>query len=203
MDFIVCGPTRLEMCKTEIFESCWFRFLNEKGLRGPDERLGKRENPMVLSNQPIELVGQFVKWFEEQAADGYTYSLPTVEQWLRSFTGARTEAEATREIRSWFSEDGEFVFQQSERYGQNEVSAIGERSENATSTGLLDMESNLQEIVLTAQGLHVVIGGHNQLDDQERLSRACTMSRSLDEDQRELLGGFTGFRICRKPISER
>ena len=24
-----------------------------------------------------------------------------------------------------------------------------------------------------------------------------------DEDQRELLGGFTGFRICRKPISER
>lgn len=203
MDFIVCGPTRLEMCKTEIFESCWFRFLNEKGLRGPDERLGKRENPMVLSNQPIELVGQFVKWFEEQAADGYTYSLPTVEQWLRSFTGARTEAEATREIRSWFSEDGEFVFQQSERYGQNEVSAIGERSENATSTGLLDMESNLQEIVLTAQGLHVVIGGHNQLDDQERLSRACTMSRSLDEDQRELLGGFTGFRICRKPISGR
>ena len=203
MDFIVCGPTRLEMCKTEIFESCWFRFLNEKGLRGPDERLGKRENPMVLSDQPIELVGQFVKWFEEQAADGYTYSLPTVEQWLRSFTGARTEAEATREIRSWFSEDGEFVFQQSERYGQNEVSTIGERSENATSTGLLDMESNLQEIVLTAQGLHVVIGGHNQLDDQERLSRACTMSRSLDEDQRELLGGFTGFRICRKPISER
>ena len=203
MDFIVCGPTRLEMCKTEISESCWFRFLNEKGLRGPDERLGKRENPMVLSDQPIELVGQFVKWFEEQAADGYTYSLPTVEQWLRSFTGARTEAEATREIRSWFSEDGEFVFQQSERYGQNKVSAIGERSENATSTGLLDMESNLQEIVLTAQGLHVVIGGHSQLDDPERLSRACTMSRSLDEDQRELLGGFTGFRICRKPVSER
>ena len=114
----------LAMCKTEISESCWFRFLNEKGLRGPDERLGKRENPMVLSDQPIELVGQFVKWFEEQAADGYTYSLPTVEQWLRSFTGARTEAEATREIGSWFSEDGEFVFQQSERYGQNKVSAI-------------------------------------------------------------------------------
>ena len=203
MDFIVCGPTRLEMCKTEISESCWFRFLNEKGLRGPDERIGKRENPMALSDQPIELVGQFVKWFEEQAADGYTYSLPTVEQWLRSFTGARTEAEATREIRSWFSEDGEFVFQQSERYGQNKVSAIGERSENATSTGLLDMESNLQEIVLTSQGLHVVIGGHNQLDDPERLSRACTMSRSLDEDQRELLGGFTGFRICRKPVSGR
>ncbi len=203
MDFIVCGPTRLEMCKTEISESCWFRFRNEKGLRGPDERIGKRENPMVLSDQPIELVGQFVKWFEEQAADGYTYSLPTVEQWLRSFTGARTEAEATREIRNWFSGDGEFVFQQSERYGQNKVSAIGERSENATSTGLLDMESNLQEIALTVQGLHVVIGGHNQLTDTNRLAMACTTPRSLDEDQRDLLGGFTGFRICRKPVSER
>ena len=95
------------------------------------------------------------------------------------------------------------LFSSNRRYGQNKVSAIGERSENATSTGLLDMESNLQEIALTAQGLHVVIGGHNQLDDPERLSRACTMSRNLDEDQRELLGGFTGFRICRKPVSER
>ena len=203
MEFIVCGPSRMEMCKTEISESCWFRFLNEKGLRGPDDRVGKRENPMILAAQPVELIAQFVKWFEEQAADGYTYSLPTVEQWLRSFSGARTEDEATEEIRRWFSEKGGFVFQQSERYGQNKVSGIGMRPENATRTGLLDMEGNLQEIVLTSQGLHVVIGGHNQQADADRLSRACTIPRSLDEDQRELLGGFTGFRICRQPVSER
>ena len=45
------------------------------------------------------------------------------------------------------------------------------------------MESNLQEIALTAQGLHVVIGGHNQLDDPERLSRACLLYTSDAADE--------------------
>ena len=203
MEFVVCGPSRLEMSKTELPESCWFRFLNEKGLRGPDERIGKRENPMVLADQPVELIAQFVKWFGEQAADGYTYSLPTVEQWLCSFSGTRTQEKAVREIKDWFTQDDGFVFQQEERYGQNMVSRIGMRPGNATATGLLDMEGNLQEIVLDPQGLHVVIGGHNQLADPARISRACLETRSLDEDQRDLLGGFTGFRICRQPVSER
>ena len=203
MDFVVCGPSRLEMGKTEIPESCWFRFLNEKGLRGPDERVGKRENPMVLANQPVELIAQFVEWFGEQAADGYSYSLPTAEQWLCSFAGARTQEKAAGEIKSWFVQEDGFVFQQSERYGQNKVSRIGTRPGNATTTGLLDMEGNLQEIVLDSNGLHVVIGGHNQLADPDRISRACLVTRNLDEDQRELLGGFTGFRICRQPVSDR
>ena len=202
MEFVVCGSSRLEMSKTEISESCWFRFLNEKGLRGEDDRIGKRENPMILGNQPVELIAQFVEWFGEQAADGYSYSLPTVDQWLCSFTGSRTAEKAAEEIEKWFEEDG-FVFQQQERYGTNKVSKIGSRPANETPTGLLDMEGNLQEIVLNPQGLHVVIGGQNQLADMERISRACQVPRKLDEDQRELLGGFTGFRLCRQPVSER
>jgi hypothetical protein len=202
MEFVVCGSSRLEMSKTEISESCWFRFLNEKGLRGEDDRIGKRENPMILGDQPVELIAQFVEWFGEQAADGYSYSLPTVDQWLCSFSGARTVEEAQGEISGWFEEDG-FEFQQQERYGKNQVSKIGSRPLNETPTGLLDMEGNLQEIVLNDQGLHVVIGGQNQLADRKRILSACLVPRKLDEDQRELLGGFTGFRLCRQPVSER
>jgi hypothetical protein len=202
LEFVVCGSSRLEMSKTEISESCWFRFLNEKGLRGEDDRIGKRENPMVLGNQPVELIAQFVEWFGEQAADGYSYSLPSVDQWLCSFTGSRTAEKAADEIEKWFEEDG-FVFQQQERYGKNKVSKIGSRPANETPTGLLDMEGNLQEIVLNSQGLHVVLGGHNQLDDTDSIFGACLAPRKLDEAARQLQGGFTGFRLCREPVSER
>ena len=202
MEFVVCGSSRLEMSRTEISESCWFRFLNEKGLRGEDDRIGKRENPMILGNQPVELIAQFVEWFGEQAADGYSYSLPTVDQWLCSFTGARTAEKAADEIKKWFKEDG-FVFKQEERYGTNKACKIGSRPANETPTGLLDMEGNLQEIVLNSQGLHVVLGGHNQLDDTDSIFGACLAPRNLNEAARQLQGGFTGFRLCRQPVSER
>ncbi len=201
MRFRVCGPSRLEMASTEVSEYAWFLFLEEKGRREVQLGRGRREHPMVLvEDHYLKLLPEFVRWFEVNAADGYSYAIPRQEDWLRAFTGAGSVDEARTEISDWFGDlRSGFGFRQSERYGQNKPSEIGARPSNLTPTELLDMESNLQEIVLDSNDFYAVIGGHNQLGDAEHMERHCLASRRFDTDTRELLGRFTGLRLCRRP----
>ena len=75
---------------------------------------------------------------------------------------------------------------------------IGSRPENATPTGLLDMESNLQEIVLGQYGSLFVIGGYNAHRESE-LQRKCTDHRLYATGAEDWAGKYTGFRVVRKP----
>jgi hypothetical protein len=198
--FSVCGPSRFEMASTEVPEYAWFLFLEEKRQREVEAGRGSRQYPMVLEDRYLKLLPEFVRWFEINAADGYSYAIPHQDDWLRAFTGARSVDEARKEISAWFhdAQDG-FGFVQSERYGKNKPSEIRARPSNLTPTELLDMESNLQEIVLDDNDLYAVIGGHNQLDDVDRMEQHCLAARRFDTDTREMLGRFTGVRLCRRP----
>jgi hypothetical protein len=200
MQFKVCGASRLEIASTEVTETAWFLFLTETGERAADDPPGRTDRPMVLEDRYVKLLPEFIAWFERKAADGYRYSVPRVDEWLCGFTGARSAEAARREVSEWFADRAAgFAFQQSERYGINRPSRIGSRPRNATPTGLLDMEANLQEIVTDERGLYAVIGGHNQLDDAAKIERYCLSPRRYDTDVRELLERFTGVRLARRP----
>ena len=61
----------------------------------------------------------------------------------------------------------------------NRVMKIGSRPESLSFGGLLDMESNVQEIVRGPDGWLRVIGGWNRLRT-DKLKAACLESRALE-----------------------
>ncbi len=203
MSFVTCGVTGLEMGTTEVPEAVWFEFLEDTGLRDEDAGPATRGHPMVLNDAPVKWVRRFVKWFEAQAEDGYAYHVPTVDEWTMAFAGVDSRDDAYEEISRWFQEEFEFSSGQAPRYGLNVASPIGSRPRNATPTRLLDMESNVQELVYDRQGLEAVIGGNNQHDNRAKIERACRTPRALDRDHQELLGRLTGLRLCRRPTTTR
>jgi hypothetical protein len=194
LEFVPFGQERLEMSLTEIPERAWNLFLRESGYGAPEEE--RPGQPMTFGDSSPELAREFVKWFTEKSRDGYVYSIPTRAQWLSAFTGMTEPAGALAAVRQWF----ETSFEESprERYGVNYAQGTGKRKENATPTGLLDMESNVQEIVLDG-GVFKVIGGTNRDAGRSVLMERCLHPRPYTSDERALQGRLTGLRLCRRP----
>jgi formylglycine-generating enzyme required for sulfatase activity len=202
LDFVPL-PSRLEFSRTELPESMWFEFLVQRGLRDEDAPAGRADYPMVLGDYPASLLGDLSKWVTERSADGYEYRVPTLDEWLCAFSGARDAEGAREDVEAWFrggSRRQRFVDSPEEEYGKEEPSRIGSRPANASPTGLLDMESNVQELVKDGSGAPVVIGGQNPESQPEELLHACLEPRAYDRGQRDLMRRFTGFRLCRSPM---
>jgi len=203
MEFVPVGQDRLEMGRAEVPERAWFRFLRDKNYG--ETRQGSTNYPMTLGDFSPSLLREFVKWFEEKSSDGYTYSIPTQEQWMAAFCAAGDPAEARDKITEWFlgsrKDQQRFEPHPEVLYGVNKVYPIGSRKENRTPTGLLDMESNVQEVVQDGDGFRV-IGGSNQEDEREILKH-CLEARPFGELERGAQGRMTGFRLCRKPAMSR
>ncbi|HVR76459.1 MAG TPA: serine/threonine-protein kinase [Planctomycetota bacterium] len=200
MDFVPIGQDRLEMGRSEVPERAWFRFLREK--KGYEHfGAGRTDFAMTLADFPPDLLREFVKWFGEKAADGYTYKIPTKEEWLLAFAGVSDPERARELIADWFKGTwkGKTHFEPSPevRYGINRVVRMGSRRENRTPTDLLDMEANLEELVLDGE-VFKAIGGSNR-DEGKDLSARCLDARPYDAAG----GRFTGLRLVRKPLLSR
>ena len=193
------SPDRLEMSHTEVTELAWTEFLRGRGRN--DVAAGSARLPMTLDQEPPELIYEFVRWFERNADDGFTYFIPSVVEWKQAFSGANDPAQANAEIAKWFSggreDNRQFDSSPKERYGYNRVSNVGSRRENATPTGFLDMESNVQEIVLDGD-LFYVIGGDNSDTSADRMTEACLRPRLYSQREAAMGGALTGLRLCRK-----
>ena len=200
LNFIRCGTGDLEMGVTEVPAAAWHAFRVATGSLSEDAPVPKRGMPMVFGDEPVKRIKQFAKWIGAQADDGYVYSLPTLAEWQMAFVGAETRKQALEQIEDWFRRD--FSIGMRERYGRNQSMPVGSRPQNATPTRLLDMESNLQEIVYDERGLEVVIGGHNHLADAEKIQRNCVVSRPFDNDQRGMMRQMTGIRLSRRPVHD-
>jgi hypothetical protein len=206
MQFVPFGSSRWEMGKTEVTERAWSLFLKEA--RGePTQGQGRVDYPMVLRDSSPDLLREFVKWFEKKAGDGYTYAIPTVEQWQSAFIGVSDPALAPSLLRGWFRGDWKgsgapFDPSPRERFGQNTVLPIGRREETKTPTGLLDMVANVQEIVLEGEVMKV-IGGSNRETDVQAFEDHCLGARPYDLDARTFQNSMTGARLCRRPASVR
>jgi hypothetical protein len=197
LDFVPFGHQRLEMARTELPEKVWYRFLAEKG-HAP-AKTGLADYPMTLADTAPELLREFVGWFQERARDGFDYEIPSREHWIAAFTGMSDTEAARRALVEWFQKS----FQEpNERYGVNRPSAIGSRRVNATPTGLLDMESNVQEIVLEGEKF-AVIGGSNRDTGAWQIQEHCLQARAYGTEERDLRGRVTGFRLCRRPARAR
>jgi hypothetical protein len=200
MQFRPFGAERLEMARTEVPEKAWRLFLKEKGLPRPESTDASTARPMTFEGggQPAQLP-DFAKWFQEKARDGYAYSVPTVGQWLCAFGGTNDVQAAKEEIREWFRV--RFKAPGSYHYFTNEVYDRGSRPENETATRLLDMESNLQEVVvddLAGVSVFGVIGAYNRISEQGDMLDHCLRARHYNPFHMR----FTGFRLCRRPLEE-
>ena len=191
MFFHPFGDDHLEVAVSETPAVAWKRFLGE----APDDE--DLTFPMVLGDQPITRITAFVQWFQEQAADGYEYFVPTEGQWLCAFVDVGDPRQAAGRIESWFRDD--FNSSPRTRYARNRVEPIGSRGENLTPTRLLDMESNVQEAVLLEDGDKFgVIGGHNRLDEI-KIEPNCLAAREFDNDEQMMNAKVTGLRLFRRP----
>lgn len=198
LEFVPFGQERREICRTEVTERAWFRFLKEKR-RGVKEE-GRRDYPMVLGDEPAELLLGFVSWIETSSDDGYVYEIPTVSDWVCAFAGTSDPALASRRVEQWFSGRSLERFDPSPdvAYSSPTLQRIGSRPENRTPvTGLLDMEANVQEIVLD-RGVFKVMGGTDR-DKAEDLEERCLSARLYDSDERDFRKRFTGVRLMRRP----
>jgi hypothetical protein len=118
---------------------------------------------------------------------------------MTAFTGSRDPSDAIQDITKWFkAPSGGFNGSPRRRYSITDVLHSGERPENRTPTGLLDMESNLQEVVHDESGSWRVVGGWNALRGWELL-QMCTVSRPYSTGASDWMAGFTGFRLGRRP----
>jgi hypothetical protein len=202
LDFAPFGIFEEEMGTTEVNQKAWNCFLRDRLQPKSPVPEGDPRLPMTIDERfDQNLLILFAIWITEKSDDGYRYSVPTANQWMQAFTGSRDPREAAEAIRRWFrGEDLKKRFFPSPRvrYGVNSVSRIGERAENRTPTGLLDMESNLQEIVQDENRLWYVIGGYNTLRESD-LPWACTEKRFYNTGTENWAGKFTGFRLVRKP----
>ena len=203
MDFRPFGSERYEMGVTEVPERAWFEFLRSVDPEAPTEP-GRLSFPMVIAEYDPALLAKFVLWFERQADDGYHYMVPTVQQWQAAFGGDDHPVQNLERITSWFRNtraDGKrFDVSPSVRYGWNQIKRIGSRAENATPTGFLDMESNVQEVV-RGGGFYYVLGAHNATRESELIERYCLRPRPFTDVLSSLSGALTGFRLCRRPAA--
>ncbi len=205
LEFRTVSADRIDLATTEVSESVWAEFLRQTGRDG--EASGEREVPKLLSFEDTQLLSDFVRWFEENARDGYAYRLPTPVEWMCAFVAASDPDEARHKIYDWFvgnPNDARYPQQFNEapraRYGVNRIDPSQARPENKTPSGLYDMEANAQEVV-QASGQWLVIGGFNQLEHKSEFARACTEARRFVEaEQRSRL---VGFRLLRFPRSAR
>jgi len=199
LEFVPFGQFGEEMLKTEVNQKAWNAFVRDRLQTKVSE--GDPRMAMVLGDGfDITLLTEFTRWLTEKSDDGYSYSLPSVSQWMTAFVGTPNPLEAKKEISRWFQggDPGRrFNSSPKVRYGLPEVLKIGSRPENATPTGLLDMESNLQEIVLGQYGSLYVIGGYNQHRESE-LEHYCTKLRLYQTAAEDWASKFTGFRVLRK-----
>jgi hypothetical protein len=201
MEFRPFGQGRQEMGLTEVPERVWFEFLRDAVTDAP-RGVGRLNYPMTLGSRPAELLQDFAEWFEEKAADGYEYSVPSVADWLGAFSNEAHPAQARAVIRKWFAgerEDGKkFIRSPDVRYGWNQAKHLGSRKENVTPTGFLDMESNVQEIVLRGV-LFYVMGAHNGVASASGIERRCLTPRPFTGVAAGLSGAMTGLRLLRRP----
>lgn len=196
IEFVPIGPDRLEIARTEVSERIWSQFLRESKGRS-DVAQGRAEYAMTLEESPPGLLREFATWFERMARDGYTYRLPTTDEWLAAFAGQKDPARARPAIREWFGSIGGAGFKPAPevRYGINKATPMGCRTENQTPTGLLDMEAGVQEMVLDGE-LYKVLGGSNR-DLEKDFLQQCLEARPYETLYH---GRVTGFRLVRKPI---
>jgi hypothetical protein len=204
MEFVPFGQQRLEMSRYEVPERAWFQFLRETG-RG-NFGGGRVTLPMVLGALSPDLLREFAKWFESHSADGYAYSIPTVTHWLMAFVGVTDVDRARDGVREWFqgTDSGRHHFnpEPAVRYGVNKVTGVGSRQENRTPTGLLDMESNVQELVLDGE-VFMAIGASNRDSGVKVMLDHCLQPRRYDTDAQTHQGRLTGVRLLRKPQEAR
>lgn len=201
LDFVAYGGLSAEeMGVSEVNQKAWNAFLRDRlGQKTPE---GDPRKPMTIGERfDPELLTYFAHWLTEKSDDGYRYHVPTANQWTCAFSGSAYPPEAGEALRRWFRGDDprrRFNASPRSRYGVNEVLNIGERPENRTPTGILDMESNVQEIVRDDTGLWYVIGGYNLLRENDLL-HFCAQKRLYSTATESWAGKFTGFRLARRP----
>jgi hypothetical protein len=182
-----------------VTERAWKLYLRERGQR--DVEPGSLRHPAVVGEEfGEELLLGFATWLGTALDDGYEYSIPTPEQWRASFLGSQDPTKAAGEIENWFTgyyPGWKFTPRTAEFYGTNYVLPCGSRKENQTVTGLLDMESNLQEVVRSEDGRWWVIGGWNTLRSAD-LRQQCVKERELQPSLKDYRRRFTGFRVGRR-----
>ncbi len=195
------GSDRLEMMRTEVPSRVWRDFLIATGRDAETEvaTVDAMNYPKVLSEEgELELLDEFVAWFEREAADGFTYAIPTPAQWLSAFTGASDPSYARGQIEEWFRggrrDNVRFEAHPSVPYGSGVLNEIGKRPENRTpTTELLDMEANAREVVFDGMGYRV-IGGSN-VETAAELEVACQKTYAFDGAHARM----TGLRLLRRP----
>ena len=204
MEFVPFGQERLELSRYEVPERAWFQFLREAGHGNPGS--GRVTSPMVLESLSPDLLREFAKWFGRHSADGYTYAIPTVSHWLMAFAGVNDVGRAREGVREWFQGTGSgrhrFNPEPTVRYGLNKVTRLGSRHETRTPTGLLDMESNVQELVLEGE-VFMAIGASNRDSGKKIMLEHCLQPRRFDTDAQTHQGRLTGVRLLRKPQEAR
>jgi hypothetical protein len=202
LDFAPYGIFGQEMSIYEVNQKAWNTFQREI-LGRRDVPPGSTAIPMTLDERfDSELLNKFAKWIGQKSNDGYRYSIPTDKNWMTAFAGSKDPRDAPDVIVKWFKGTlGGIAFNPSpgKRYADPDVLPCGSRQENRTPTGLLDMESNIQEIVRDENGLWYVIGGHNR-DRVEDLESRCTAARPYLYGTSLWAYKYTGFRLCREPI---
>jgi serine/threonine protein kinase len=202
MKFLPFGSKQgrgMEMAETEVTLGVWNRFRAARGLaRLP----GDPKMPWSVRSAEFDksLVDEFLRWLETSCDGDYHFFVPSAEEWLLAFTGALNGEEARKKILMWFSGYAKNGFRDivagNSRYGAETALPVGSRPINKTATQLLDMESNLQEIVHDDNGRWLVIGGHNALSSNElrdQFQRSELLTKPFSEDE----GQITGLRVAR------
>ena len=195
------GKDGESMMTTELPERALNTYLSESQIR-PDIGEGSLQLPAVVGEtfDGAQVVG-FVTWLNEKVNDGFEYYIPTADQWRASFMNSEDPGNAVRDIEDWFQgrhPTWSFDPFPNVNYGKNKVSPIGSRKENMTMSGLLDMESNLQEIVRGKDSSWLVIGGWNTLRPI-MLRTKCTHERHLKASLNGYEHKYTGLRLGRRP----
>ncbi|MBI4582590.1 MAG: protein kinase [Planctomycetes bacterium] len=202
LEFKAFGKEGVEMSTTEVTERAWTRYLKERSFRrGEEAKEGSLDLPMTLVEADENLLLGFTDWLSDKCKENYRYYIPTPEEWRCAFAGTADPQEAAGEILNWFqgaSRRGKsYNPNPKNRYYSEQISRIGSRLENRTPSGLLDMESNLQELVRDLEGRFGVIGGWNLLRESE-LSDHCLKERPFKLGSRDPLKKYTGLRVARK-----
>ena len=188
----------VEFATTELTRAAWNRFLMQ---RGAVPLSGDPSLPVSIGEDfDQHRVNAFLRWLERSCDGEYDFFLPSPDQWRAAFTGQSQADKARWAIRVWFHGFDRDSFQEiaegPRRYGHGTILPVGSRRENRTSTGLLDMESNLRELVVENDRWYV-IGGHNALRPVD-LSEACVRAQRIEIALREHEGRYVGLRIARR-----
>lgn len=207
LDFRPFGSERLEMGTTEITERVWAEFERDTG-RGTSQPRYPNYPKVFTELTDLDALSDFIVWFEGHAQDGYSYRLPSAEEWLCSFAQTDDVVYARARIRRWFFGEGKdsesggevgptFTRDIDPRYGFNARQTVASRGKNRTPGGLYDMEANVQELVQDGAAPRV-IGGFDHFQRAEQFHDLCTASRMFNS---AMYASMTGFRLLRWPRS--